>query len=504
MRYIPMKYSRVSFFRKIGHIINNRRPDLYDILIILGILLYSLFFSYLSVFKYNVFHLEVDLAIFNQAFWTTIFYGDFFYSSLVGGSQFIVHFSPILFSLLPFYYLFPTPQTLLIAQSILLSLGAIPVYLCGREILDRNLGCLLGLLYLLYPSLHGVNLYDFHELAFIPFLLGMAIMGFTTDKKGLMLLFGFLSLLVKEDISPLIIMMGIAGLCMTRTRPVRERWHYIALIIMGLCTLSLFFGVVRPLLIPVGTEMQYPFLSQYTTPLTSLSTLNDYRISYLAKMFTPLLFLPFLSPQIFVVSIPTFIEILFSTSSHSFSIGYQYSATLIPILFIATVKSLLTIKRSTYIQKHGLFNLILCLLVISSILCSIGYSPASNWLKNYDTINLSTWDDHRDYVNHVIMAIPERASVSTQLNLLPQLSNRKEVFLNDLEKADVIVIDEEILWKPGNFTDHAAIEKNYDLFLHKNSIYLYGKRSNEKMRSEINESIHDSGIFLSGTVDPLK
>lgn len=474
---------------------NIRSPDIYDGCIILGMIIYAAIFSYISVFKYNIFHLERDLAILNQAFWTTVKYGDFFYNSLEGCSHFFVHFSPIFFSLIPIYSLFPVPQTLLIAQSILLSLGAVPIYLCGREILGRRVGCLIGTLYLLYPSLHGVNLYDFHEVAFIPFLLGMAVFGLTTEKKSLMLFFAFLSLLVKEDISLIIMMMGIIGLYKTRSKPFNERWQYIALIIMGLSTLLFFYAVIRPLFSSAGIATQYNFLAQYADPIGNFSSNNEYRVAYLLQTFSPLIFLPLFSPLNFAISIPALCELLLPYPRFYFNIHSHYSASLIPILFISMIYGLYALKSTRFIRRHNLYVAILFFMTISSIFCSIWYSPAGYQIKIIQNMDSFPLDEHREYLNQVLSVIPENASVSTQWNLLPLLSNRRELQLDDIEKSDVIVIDDELPWRMGLFLSNIQnIEKKYDLLFYKKNIYLYGKKTNEGIRSEINQSLYRLGM----------
>ncbi|MCJ7469449.1 DUF2079 domain-containing protein, partial [Candidatus Bathyarchaeota archaeon] len=75
----------------------------------LAIGVYTLTFSYFTIMKHYEFRSYAwDLGIFNQSFWTTLYEGRFFYNNVEllvnpSGSFFGIHFSPILFLILPIY-----------------------------------------------------------------------------------------------------------------------------------------------------------------------------------------------------------------------------------------------------------------------------------------------------------------------------------------------------------------------------------------------------------------
>ena len=67
-------------------------------------------------------------------------------------SHFAVHISPIYYLFLPFFYVFPTPETLQIGQAVILMAGVIPVVLLARHFKLSGKVTLLGaLLYAFYP-----------------------------------------------------------------------------------------------------------------------------------------------------------------------------------------------------------------------------------------------------------------------------------------------------------------------------------------------------------------
>ena len=87
-------------------------------------------------------------------------------------SHFAVHFSPIYYTLLPFYYIFPTPYTLLIGQAVLVATGVIPLVGICRKFKFSNMATIgFSVVYLFCVELIAPCFYDFHENAFLPMLL---------------------------------------------------------------------------------------------------------------------------------------------------------------------------------------------------------------------------------------------------------------------------------------------------------------------------------------------
>ena len=155
-----------------------------------------------------------DLGIFDQAFHTTLYSGKLFYYTAElylspSGCYFAVHFSPILFVLLPFYAIQPSATTLLVLQSFILALGALPLYLLASDLLrSKKAGFVIGVAYLLYPALQGANWFDFHQQAFIPLLIFSSC--YFLAKKSWKLYFTsiLLALMVEEHVAPIIFVMA--------------------------------------------------------------------------------------------------------------------------------------------------------------------------------------------------------------------------------------------------------------------------------------------------------
>ena len=192
------------------------RRDLSEIIVFLAVICYTIILSYYAIAKYNAFNAYAwDLGIFNQSLWTTLHTKNFLFSTVElfinpTGSFFGTHFSPILFLVLPFYALYSSPETLLVFQSAILALGAVPLYFFTKDALNnRVLAVAFSLSYLLYPALHGVNSFDFHVQAFLPLFFFCLMYYLGKEKWPHYFFFLFMSLFVAENVPVIMIFIGL-------------------------------------------------------------------------------------------------------------------------------------------------------------------------------------------------------------------------------------------------------------------------------------------------------
>jgi len=127
-----------------------------DYIVYACIFTYFLVFSYYTIIKHYAFNTAAyDLGIYEHILWTTINSGTFFQGPpdpvCSTGYFFGVHFSPILLIILPIYAIYQSSETLLILQTLILSLGALPLYWIARNELDKLAGLVFVFLYLLHP-----------------------------------------------------------------------------------------------------------------------------------------------------------------------------------------------------------------------------------------------------------------------------------------------------------------------------------------------------------------
>ena len=161
---------------------------------------YAIAISLVCLWKYHqLLYNGLDLAIYNNALWNTM-HGNWFWSTIQGHNYFGDHFEPILILFLPLYYLWQSPILLLILQTMFLGLAAWPIYLISAEVLNGRwefisnqnktpfnrgtaaelkteplrknnvLALSIACLWLINPLVHNGNLFEFHAIAFLPFL----------------------------------------------------------------------------------------------------------------------------------------------------------------------------------------------------------------------------------------------------------------------------------------------------------------------------------------------
>src|SRR3954464_3069342 len=160
-----------------------------------------------------------DMGIFDQVVWhlsrfeapASTVRG---YSNILGD-----HFSPILALLAPLYWIAPAPETLIVAQAALLALSIIPVFIYARKRLPRGPAYAVSVAYGLFWGMQRTATFDFHEFAFAPLVVAVAILAIDDERWARFWLMAMALIAIKEDLIPLI---GGFGLLLLLRRQVRQ------------------------------------------------------------------------------------------------------------------------------------------------------------------------------------------------------------------------------------------------------------------------------------------
>ena len=120
------------------------------------------------------------------------------------------HFDPLVALLAPLWWLWPSPEMLLVVQAVAVALGAVPVFLLARKHLGtETAGLGLALVYLLYPPTQWLVVDDFHPVALAaPLLLG-AIWFLDEDRLLPFALCAGAACLTKEQVGLTVAMLGV-------------------------------------------------------------------------------------------------------------------------------------------------------------------------------------------------------------------------------------------------------------------------------------------------------
>lgn len=448
-----------------------------DLLFLMCLILYTGIMASLSLLKLQTFFTTHDIGIFTQSYWTTLYDGRFFYNDLEFSeagvlSHFGIHVSPVLLLLIPLYAVSPGPEILLIVQSILYGSGAIPLFLAAKRMLGNPSALVVSLVYFLYPALHGANLFDFFEISFLPLLLGFFLYGICFRRMLLILSCGIACLMIKEDVSVLILCASGVGLIRHYREPGNLKWAYTFLILLSILWVIVSFTLIIPGYgSPSGETTGYSFVHQYSSSLPAIQENLYPRGEYLFQLFYPLLFIPALVPEMLIIALPPFAEILLSFSY--FDIRYHFSPLVIPILFFATILGLEKIRHRLADDSKGRYRALLIILVVNAVVACLWFSPVMDAVSLVHSDRLHHADS--EWFREGTALIPADASIATQPNIYSLLADRASIVEGFRGNPDYIVMHLDMPQSQVFLEDLPVIAEKYTCIYQKGLFYILAR-----------------------------
>ena len=434
------------------------------IILFLFILIYTIFFSSLTILRHWAFETHAwDLGISTQALWTTAYGNRFLYFTAElfinpSGSFFGVHFSPMLLAISPLYWFAPMPETLLILQAFVLSMAAFPMYKLAKDFAGgRTVGLVFAGAYLIYPAVQYVNLYEFHVQAFLPFLLTFTVYYVVKEDWHRYFPFLLLSLMVEEHVAQILAFLGLymlwryrsSILTSLRKRNFTDRRLLVPVITIVLCVVWYWFTLwQRDTFFPINPAAMEEFLgagnfgtlgakSPLEVPLAIIqrpanaiqALLNDgpMKLLYFVLLFGPLAFFSLASPSLLIPTIPYFIFSLVSDARVHHMLGVHYEAYTVSFIFAAGI---LFLQKT--LQKHGItkvrrrVKVLVLFFVIFFVVASPVGPVVSVIYPNYASFS---YGRNERALSEVLTTIPANASILTQNNIFPHVSNRVQAYV---------------------------------------------------------------------------
>lgn len=461
----------------------------YETFLTIGILLYCCYFTTASFLRYDNFYTgRFDLGNMAQTVWNTQ-HGRFFELTNPNGtdtvSRLSVHADFFLIFLTPFYFIWSDPKMLLLIQTLLLSMGAIFVYLLAKDIVkNKPIALLFAVLYLLNPSVQRSNLYDFHAVTLAaPLLLG----AFYYLRNKNYLPFAIFSLLAGTTKEQVWIIIGLLGGYIAQM----QKKKVIGSILFFICVAFSYFLISYA--IPQALGSNHFALSYYSdfgdkpftviknivlSPLKTLSTLLlPDRIEYFKQLFMPVGFLSFFAPLYLIFAVPDLLIYSLSSNAQLHQIYYQYTATITPFIFISAIYGFYFLTlRYPRIQKV----VIICL-VTSAALSLYLYSPLPGMREpNIDMLASSV--TNKEEIDRFLNTIPKQYSVAASNNIGSHLSQRQNIYTIPLgvDRADVIVLMPDSTTPQMSVTQQQLVnrlrnDKNYTIYYEKEDFIAFKK-----------------------------
>ena len=371
-------------------------------------------FSVLAVLRHRAFGSgRFDLGNMTQAVWSTA-NGDLLSVTDVHGEQISrlgSHFDPILALVAPLWWLWPSPELLLVVQAGAVAAGALPVFWLARAHLDSEWpAAALAGAYLLYPPVQWLTASDFHPVALACPLLLYGWWFLDCRRLLPFALCAAAALATKEHVGLTIAAMGVWYAVRFRA----PRTGGVIALAAGSAAL-LAALVVVPHFAPAGTSA---FESRYDAP-----SLDGRDLSYLAALFLPLGLLPLAAPLALIAALPELGLNLLSSTITQTSVKTHYAATAIPALLAATVYGVARVgERAGYA------------VALTALVGAVALGPVGR-------VDIDA-GPHDAAARRALAVVPDGAPVSATNALGAHLSERRRIFsFPVLREAEWVVVD---------------------------------------------------------------
>jgi uncharacterized membrane protein len=396
------------------------------------------------------------------------------------------HAAFILYPIALLYKIYPTVYWLLAIQALALSISALLIYKLSLQAgLKHQLAITLSIVYLLYPLIFNINLFDFHpDVIAVPALLWAVLAARMNSISG------FLSAILIVLSSKAILSLTIAAMGLWLLLFEKKRFYGSIAIIAGIAWFILSTQIIIPLLTgsDAAAEMadgRYSYLGNsvgeiiknlFLKPNLILGKLFSLaNLEYLIFLLIPLIW--GLSPRYLtplIAAIPTLALNLITDYLPQKNLTNQYSLAIIPFLFLAVIATLAAGKG--WLKRPR--NILIWSLIAFIALAKYGYF-GSIYLKTLDT-----WQATKEAVSLVNTS----GGVLTNSAIAPHLTHRELIKLPiqgsetlDLKQFDHILLNKR---HPGwssspeliqQFLTRLELTPEFKLTYQQDDVFLYQK-----------------------------
>ncbi|KAA8922714.1 DUF2079 domain-containing protein [Thermoplasma sp.] len=413
---------------------HNSTHDGYRILAVSLSIAFSAIFSYYSILRYlSGDATGFDLGIYASALYNAI-HGGLFYTNLLGGSFLGNHFSPFMFILVPFFYLYPHNATILVLQGFALGMTGVPAYLVFESNAKSQEQKAIAILFLILlevsPILIGPISFDFHLMVFFPVFYLTAFYYLLKGNVYKAAVFIVLSVSLHAFFSVIVAFLFIS----IYLQGVWSRRHGSTIFSRALSARSLIAFLIMLGIYLILAEHVKGIISGQSIDLVNLHSLlafiklrynivfsiasleQSLQMKLLMVMFIVIggLIFAIRYPILLLPLVPYIVFAFFSGNTAYFTVGYQYTAMFIPII-LAGASLALSDMLSKSVSKGRRFNsmrygiaMILVLLIILNFIYS-PVSPEPIHISAGNITSISSFDRNstsvaifavRSYLNH--------------------------------------------------------------------------------------------------------
>ena len=370
-------------------------------------------FGTLAVLRHRAFESgRFDLGNMTQAVWSTAHADVLSVTDLHGEqiSRLGAHFDPLLVLLTPLWWLWPSPELLLVVQAVAVGAGALPVFwLAHKHVGSPRPAAALALAYLLYPPTHWLVMSDFHTVALACPLLLFAWWHLDEGRLWAFAPLAAAAIATKEHVGLAVAAIGVWYAIRHRAPRAGA-----AIATAGAAAALTAALVVVPHFAATGSG----FESRYAEP-----SLGAQDLGYAAALLLPLALLPLAAPLAAAAALPELgLNVLSETVTQT-SVKTHYAAVSTAALLVAATFAAGRLGgRAAYLAA-------VAALAGAGLLGPVGRAPVRA-------------DGHDAIARRALAHIPADAPVSATNTLGAHLSARERVFsFPVLEGADWVAVD---------------------------------------------------------------
>ncbi len=341
------------------------------------------------------------------------------------------HFSPILYLFVPLGWFAPGATALLLAQTVIFASGAVAVAaFAARRLGDPRTAAAFAALYLLNPTLHGINVRDVHPAAFAIPLLVAAAWAFDAGRPGWMTVALLAALAGREDAAIAVIGFGV-WLALAR-----RRWWagaLLAVACIGLLWVDMnvvipyFRGEPYPHLLKryayLGTTLPEVLANAVLRPWRWLAVVvTPAKALYVLTTLVPLGLLPLAAPRAAAAALPGLAVNLLSTDDVLFHYRTQYQAFVLPFLLLAAVDGFATLREARWWPRR---------LAPRAVLVGAALAAVVLGARTVNDLGVAKWgrSPEQRAARALLARVPPGVPVSVNERLVPHLATRPECYV---------------------------------------------------------------------------
>ncbi len=432
--------------------------------------LYVLGFGTLSILKHEAFQTHAaDLGNMDQPIWNTL-HGRFVEETKDDGTQaprLTDHFEPIFALVSLSFLIYDDVKAILILQTVVIALGALPVFWLARDELEsRVAGLVFAAVYLLFPALQAANMTEFHA---VPLAVSPLLFAFHYTKEKdwpKAWLFAILAMSAKEEITLLVFMLGLYVLLVQKERLMGGLLALVSLAWFGMATFVIIphFRMAAETIYTqryasLGGSFKSIVLTLFTKPWVVVGLLlSGPRLAYLGGLLASVGFLSLFDPPTLLLSAPIYLANALSDYPLMYSGELHYSAPVVPFFVVSAIygakrvvgwleKFVGTTSVAPKAAKAATTNTFRIdsrtLVLLWLLLCSLGYQRLRGFTPLGPNFDVPRITPHHRLFQRFVAQIPPDAVVSTTPPLFPHLTHRRVIYLFPvvLDDTEYVLLD---------------------------------------------------------------